>query len=180
MNSEFPGYDGTNTTPATNDTTFNHMHSIAASFSGVPEDYEGYDNARARKRRMTASDGRRASDSFSGFSLPDVSNGLLSMLDHHQQQQQGYSSSSAGNMLQAAGLSSLPVPPDSGNSSLGTARLSATYPNTGGFDGMSSSSSSSQTNSNILGSPSLSGRAAAAANGGRKHQSLSISVGRNE
>ncbi|KAJ1796448.1 hypothetical protein LPJ59_003742, partial [Coemansia sp. RSA 2399] len=187
MNSEFPGYDGANTTPATSDSTFNHMHNIAASFSGAPDDYESHDNARARKRRMTSSDERRASGSFSGFTLPDASNGLFCMLDH----QQAYSSSAAESMFQAAALSSLPVPPDSGNSSLGT-RFSAnpsTDSSTGSVDfaqhagpssffgGGNSTSLDGMSSQNMLGSPVGSNRAAA---DGRKRQSLSISVGHNE
>ncbi|KAJ2843483.1 hypothetical protein GGI22_007191 [Coemansia erecta] len=187
MNSEFPGYDGANTTPATSDSTFNHMHNIAASFSGAPDDYESHDNARARKRRMTSSDERRASGSFSGFTLPDANNGLFCMLDH----QQAYGSSAAGSMFQVAALSSLPVPPDSGNSSLGT-RFSAnpgTDSSTGSVDlaqhagpssffgGGNSTSLDRMSSQNMLGSPVGANRAAA---DGRKRQSLSISVGHNE
>ncbi|KAJ1773808.1 hypothetical protein IW140_000218 [Coemansia sp. RSA 1813] len=192
MNSEFPGYDGANTTPATSDSTFNHMHNIAASFPGAPDDYESYDNARARKRRMTASDERRASGSFSGFTLPDTSNGLFCMLDQQHSgfvgsaQQQGYGSS--GSMLHSAGLSSLPAPPDSGNSSLSTGysanpstdsstgsvglvQQTASFFSGGSYNGVDGMTSQSM----MLGSPSSNSSRPV---NGRKHQSLSISVGR--
>ncbi|KAJ2811823.1 hypothetical protein GGI24_006770, partial [Coemansia furcata] len=84
MNSQFPGYDGTNSTAASSDSAFGQLGSMAATFVGTSaDDYDSYDNARARKRRLTVSDDRRVED-LSNFNIPDVSDGLFSMLDQHQ------------------------------------------------------------------------------------------------
>ncbi|KAJ2524740.1 hypothetical protein GGI11_000602 [Coemansia sp. RSA 2049] len=193
MNSEFPGYDGANTTPATSDSTFSHMHNIAAVLTGVPEDYESYDSARARKRRMTVSDGRRTDATSFGLTLPDASSGLFSMLDQQHgssfangAQPHSYSSSSpSGNMMQTAGLSSLSAHPGFGDSPIDSGSVANI-----GADSSNSCADSAQhavslfgcgntaegiASQNVLYSPASSNRAA----NGRKHQSLSISVGRD-
>ncbi|KAJ2665096.1 hypothetical protein IWW48_000363 [Coemansia sp. RSA 1200] len=192
MNSEFPGYDGANTTPATSDSTFSHMHNIAAALTGVPEDYEGYDSARARKRRMTVSDGRRADATSSGLTLPDASSGLFSMLDQqhgsfaNSAQAHSYSSSSpSGNMMQTAALSSLSVHPGFGASPIDSGSMAniSTDSSNGCADSAQHAVSffgggniaEGIASQNVLYSPAVSNRAA----NGRKHQSLSVSVGRD-
>ncbi|KAJ2625872.1 hypothetical protein GGI26_000335 [Coemansia sp. RSA 1358] len=170
MNSQFPGYDGANTTPATSDPAYSHIHNMAATFSGIPDDYDSYDNARARKRRMTVSEERRA-DSMSGFNLHDVGDGLFSMLDQHSN---GYTSSTftnqtvSGSMLQQNALSSLSIPPESEDTSLNAGlaiNISASGSNSGSFD---------STQQNVQSSPALPSRGA----NGRKHQSLSVAISR--
>ncbi|KAJ1824835.1 hypothetical protein LPJ60_000444 [Coemansia sp. RSA 2675] len=190
MNSQFPGYDGTNSTAASSESAFGQLGSMAASFVGAStDDYDSYDNARARKRRMTVSDDRRVED-LSNFNMPDVSDGLFGMLDQHQGGYAGamhqHQQSGGGHMASGSTLSSLPIPPGTSDdpSSLNAAL-------TGGmaFNGLTfpqnpyASSVGSDINSphhlhqhaNSLSSPPISSRAAA---GGRKHQSLSIAINR--
>ncbi|KAJ2821695.1 hypothetical protein IWW50_004535, partial [Coemansia erecta] len=185
MNSQLSAYDGTSTTAAAavNDPAL----TIGATFAGAPDDYEGYDNARARKRRLTVSDERRAED-LSAFHFSDANtSSLFGMLDQHHSGSVGQSD--MGSLMSGAALSSLPIPPGSEAPSLGNTLVGGI-----GFNGMhlppntyvhSASGSASisegdgsyppQTSSavNPL-SPPMLGRASA-----RKHQSLSIAIGRD-
>ncbi|KAJ2454947.1 hypothetical protein EV183_001208 [Coemansia sp. RSA 2336] len=195
MNSQLTAYDGTGTATAvaaTNDPGNGQALAIGGAFANVPEDYEGYDNARARKRRMTVSGERRTDEiNFSDANC----NGIFSMLDqqshHHQQQQHSYDSSTGssathgdlGSLLPGQALSSLPIPPGSEGPSTFNAALAGGMT----FGGMNiqhsaclphgNSTSGSDTNfapsHNPL-SPPTTGRA-----GARKHQSLSIAIGRD-
>ncbi|KAJ2805831.1 hypothetical protein H4S07_003931, partial [Coemansia furcata] len=187
MNSQFPGYDGTNSTAASSDSAFGQLGSMAATFVGTSaDDYDSYDNARARKRRLTVSDDRRVED-LSNFNIPDVSDGLFSMLDQHQG---GYSGAmqnqnGGGHMASSSGLSSLSIPPGSADDPSLNAALASGMP----FNGLTfpqnpyASSVGSDINSphhlhqhaNTLSSPPISSRAAV---GARKHQSLSIAINR--
>ncbi|KAJ2649350.1 hypothetical protein IWW40_003197 [Coemansia sp. RSA 1250] len=193
MNSQLTAYDGTGTATAmaaTNDSGNGQALAIGGAFSNMPEDYEGYDNARARKRRMTVSGERRTDEiNFSDANC----NGILGMLDQQSQQQQQHSYDSSagssathgdlGSLLPGPALSSLPIPPGSEGPSTFNAALAGGM----SFGGMNiqhsaclphgNSISDSDTNfassHNPL-SPPTTGRA-----GARKHQSLSIAIGRD-
>ncbi|KAJ2852657.1 hypothetical protein IWW36_000014 [Coemansia brasiliensis] len=195
MNSQLTAYDGTGTATAavgTNDSGNGQALAIGGAFANVPEDYEGYDNARARKRRLTVSGERRTDDiSFSDANC----HGILSMLDQQSQQQQQHSYDSSigsstahgdlGSLLPGSALSSLPIPPGSeGSSTFNTALAGGMT-----FGGMNiqhstcltnvNSASISDSDTNFVSphnplSPPATGRASA-----RKHQSLSIAIGRD-
>ncbi|KAJ2910559.1 hypothetical protein GGI21_000750 [Coemansia aciculifera] len=191
MNSQFPGYDGTNTTAASSDSAFGQLGNMATAFAAA-DDYDSYDNARVRKRRMTVSDDRRVED-LSSFNIPDVSEGLFSMLDQHhgyvgamQQMQQHHQNQSSTGHMSASGSSSLPIPPGSSDDSSVNAALASSM----SFNGLPfppnpyASSSSGDMGSphhlhgNPLSSPPISTRAATSSSGARKHQSLSIAINR--
>ncbi|KAJ2584414.1 hypothetical protein GGH95_000394 [Coemansia sp. RSA 1836] len=202
MNSQFPGYDGTNTTAASSDSGFGQLSNIGAGFAGATaDDYDSYDNARARKRRLTVSDDRRVED-LSSFNIPDVSDGLFSMLDQHHgysgaMQQHQHQQNVGGHMTSgSSALSSLPIPPGTSDDSSPSATLVSSGMT---FNGLPfppnpyASSSSGDIGSphhlhhhhqhqhgNPLSSPPTSNRAlvAAASSGARKHQSLSIAINR--
>ncbi|KAJ2298171.1 hypothetical protein IWW55_004560 [Coemansia sp. RSA 2706] len=187
MNSQLSAYDGTSTAAGAvggNDSAGGHPVTIGTAFAGVPEDYEGYDNARARKRRMTVSDERRTDD-MAAFHFSDAgSGGLLGMLDQpHSAGVAGQGD--IGSLMSGPPLSSLPIPPGSEAPSLNPAL-------TGGmaFGGMSfqhsayvHSGSGSDCDSGFAPttqaqnplSPPATGRTSSA----RKHQSLSIAIGRD-
>ncbi|KAJ2746576.1 hypothetical protein GGI20_001225 [Coemansia sp. BCRC 34301] len=183
MNSQFPGYDGTNTTAASSDSVFGQLGSIATAFaSASADDYDSYDNARARKRRLTVSDDRRADD-LSSFNISDVSDGLFSMLDQHHgyvgamHHQQHLNQNGSGHA--SSGSSSLPIPPSSSDDPSLNAALASGMPFNGlSFPTNSYASSGSGDIGNPLSSPPISNRAVAASSGARKHQSLSIAINR--
>ncbi|KAJ2801718.1 hypothetical protein H4R20_003567, partial [Coemansia guatemalensis] len=191
MNSQFPAFDDANpSAPTANDSAGNHgLHTIAAAFSGTPDDYEGFENARARKRRITVSDVRRTED-HPALHFPDAaggassSSGLFGMLD---QQSCGYASSQTnhqdlGSLIPGPALSSLPIPPGSEDPSFSTSLSGSMTFNGVGFPQHSyiqygsdniGLAHPSQAQNHSLGSHAA-GRAV-----GRKPQSLSIAVGRS-
>ncbi|KAJ2476087.1 hypothetical protein IWW56_005105 [Coemansia sp. RSA 2131] len=182
MNSQFSAYDGTSTTAtaaAANDPAL----TIGMSFAGVPDDYEGYDNARVRKRRLTVSDERRVED-LSAFHFSDANaSSLFGILDQHHSGSAGPAQSDIGSLMSGSGLSSLPIPPGSEGSSFGGALNGSmgfgginlphnTYTHSGSASDSDGNPSHTTSTMNPL-SPPVTGRA-----GARKHQSLSIAIGR--
>ncbi|KAJ2005003.1 hypothetical protein H4R26_002188 [Coemansia thaxteri] len=176
MTSQFPEYDGTNTTAATSDSAFGQIGSVTTAFANaVADDYESYDNARARKRRLTVSDDRRAED-LSSFNISDVGDGLFSMLDPNH----GY----AAAMQQSQSSASSHIMPSSDGSSFNAALAGGMPFNglsfaqslyTSGAGGDIHGSNNLGQHTSLLSSPPTSSRAV----GPRKHQSLSIAISRN-
>ncbi|KAJ2795490.1 hypothetical protein H4R21_005088 [Coemansia helicoidea] len=118
MNGQFSAYDDAGAAAAPTDLAGNHISTLA--FSGAPDDYEGYENARARKRRMTVS-GRPRLGEHAAFHIPDAgcssgpaetaSASLFGMLDQHTG---GYvRAHPVGGNAGPHVLSSLPLPPGS-------------------------------------------------------------------
>ncbi|KAJ1947642.1 hypothetical protein GGF37_000225 [Kickxella alabastrina] len=177
MNGQYSGYDGTNTTATSNDPTYN-IGNITAALSGISEDYESHDNARARKRRMTVSDDRRADD-MHGFSMPESMGDALfsSVLDHHHSSYGGImqQSQGAGPML-AMVMASGPEDPSlnaalTNNMSLGMSFAQGTYMGNGINDSHNTDLNTAHMQNPLGSPPHLAGRV-----NGRKHQSLSIAI----
>ncbi|KAJ2163164.1 hypothetical protein GGF46_000093 [Coemansia sp. RSA 552] len=187
MNSQFSGYDASSTAAAnaaaTNDAAGGPIHTITAAFANAPDDYDGYDNARARKRRLTVSDARRLDDAAEAQFADAGNNGLFGMFDHHAAG--GYAASSQsqpsiGPLMAGGGpgLSSLPIPPEAEGPSFhnavpfGDMGFSHGAYMQGDCDGYPAHSSRALMNP--LSPHAAADRTAA----GRKHQSLSIAIGR--
>ncbi|KAJ1829509.1 hypothetical protein LPJ56_000271 [Coemansia sp. RSA 2599] len=186
MNSQIPGYDGTNTTATSADPTYGHFGSIPTAFSGAADDYESHDNARARKRRMTVSDDRRGTD-VHGFSLSESMNDSLfsSVLDQsHVYGTAGYQQiQGTGAGISGAAMPMLPIQAGPDDTPLNAALTNSMVlsgmdfsqsafvsAGVGSGSGSGSESSSSQLHASLA-SPHHAGRA-----NGRKHQSLSIAI----
>ncbi|KAI8324884.1 LAG1-DNAbind-domain-containing protein [Martensiomyces pterosporus] len=179
MTSQFPGYDGTNSTAATGDQapSYSHLNSIAAAFSSSTDDYDSYDNARVRKRRMTVSDDRRGDD-VAGFSLPDVSDSLFGMLDQHHSSYSHSQPHHHGQAMASSSLSSLPIPPSLEDPMMNAAIAGGLSINSLAFSQPqylpdSSDAQSQQQQQQVLSSPTTSSRLST-----RKPQSLRVAVGR--
>ncbi|KAJ1819565.1 hypothetical protein LPJ75_001167, partial [Coemansia sp. RSA 2598] len=186
MNSQIPGYDGTNTTATSADPTYGHFGSIPTAFSGAADDYESHDNARARKRRMTVSDDRRGTN-VHGFSLSESMNDSLfsSVLDQsHVYGTAGYQQiQGTGAGISGAAMPMLPIQAGPDDTPLNAALTNSMVlsgmdfsqsafvsAGVGSGSGSGSESSSSQLHASLA-SPHHAGRA-----NGRKHQSLSIAI----
>ncbi|KAJ1736275.1 hypothetical protein LPJ61_000059 [Coemansia biformis] len=192
MNGQLSAYDDAGAA-ADSDPAGSHFHTLAAAFSGAPDDYDGFENARARKRRLTVSGGRRAGD-VPALHIPDASGtstaasaaaaGLFGMFDQHPG---GYArtqhgAGDAGPHAHGSVLSSLPIPPGSEGAALvGSLPFGgAGFGPAANLYGSSNSGSDSevgfahQPHAHDPLSPLALGRA-----GGRRPQSLSIAVSRD-
>ncbi|KAJ2684157.1 hypothetical protein H4R19_006919, partial [Coemansia spiralis] len=118
MNGQLPAYDDSAPAAASSDFAGNHISTLTASFAGASDDYDGYENARARKRRMTVS-GRPRPGELPALHMPAMgsssgsaeaaNDGLFGMFDQHAAGYARAHPADAGPQT----LSSLPVPPGS-------------------------------------------------------------------
>ncbi|KAJ2723633.1 hypothetical protein GGI07_002515 [Coemansia sp. Benny D115] len=177
MNGQFPGYDGANTSTTIIDPSYN----ISAAFSGIADDYESHDNARARKRRITISEDRRTDDvhGFGGIAV-SMGDSLFNGIFDQDDRQNGYANSTAAYHSSQADLPMLPLTSGSEDPS----SLSTALTNNVAFGGMSfvpapylSGTSADAGSTNLTGA--LGGNpthTAASRINGRKNQSLTINV----